>query len=54
MELIVGIVLGLLFKSLNEWTARLRETQRFGMANFIEGLFLTATLLIFYYLYLKQ
>jgi hypothetical protein len=54
MEMIIGIVLGLLFKSLNEWTAKLREMQRNGMANFIEGLFLTATLLIFYFLYLQK
>jgi hypothetical protein len=54
MEMIVGIVLGLLFKSLNEWTAHLREIQKFGFANFIEGLFLTSTLIIFYFLYLKQ
>ena len=54
MEMIVGIVLGLLFKSLNEWTAKLREDSKFGMANFIEGLFLTATLIIFYLLYLNK
>ena len=54
MEMIVGIVLGLLFKSLNEWTARMRENQRYGFANFLEGLFLTGTLTLFYYLYLNK
>jgi hypothetical protein len=52
MEFIVGIVLGLLFKSLNEYTQVLRISDRKTLANFLEGVYLLVTLGIFSYFYL--
>jgi hypothetical protein len=51
MQFMVGIVLGLLFKSLNEYTQTLRVADRKPMANFLEGVYLLGTLGIFYYFY---